>query len=325
MRVNSYLAGNQYAPRLSALGQDYLAVWTSLGQDGSREGVFGQFIHSDGSLVGTEFRVNTTTVGQQMQPAVASDGASRFLAVWTSFTGLTYGFDLFGQRYESAGSILQPMPAPYVWAPFVLSNSVYVPQLLVSWASVQGLSVASYEVYADGAASPTATVTGNSWTMTAANGLTAGTTHTFTVDYVTTDGRRSPLSPSASGTTWAGNENWYGIPSAWMDTYYGGNIGSWPANVNAPLAPGGPSLYQVFLSGGDPNDPSTWLQQQLVKTSQGVFLDWNTQPGATYQVQTTTNFGTWSNVGAARFAAGKTDSINVGGSATGYYRVLLMR
>jgi hypothetical protein len=57
---------------------DYLVVWTSLGQDGSREGVYGQFVHSDGSLVGGEFRVNTTTIGQQMQPAVVSDGVGQF-------------------------------------------------------------------------------------------------------------------------------------------------------------------------------------------------------------------------------------------------------
>ena len=45
VRVNSHLYGDQYAPRISAIGADYLIVWTSLGQDGSREGVFGQFVH----------------------------------------------------------------------------------------------------------------------------------------------------------------------------------------------------------------------------------------------------------------------------------------
>jgi hypothetical protein len=45
VRVNSHLYGDQYFPRISAIGGDYLIVWTSLGQDGSREGVFGQFVH----------------------------------------------------------------------------------------------------------------------------------------------------------------------------------------------------------------------------------------------------------------------------------------
>ena len=87
VRVNSYFYGDQYAPRISAIGGDYLIVWTSLGEDGSREGVYGQFVHEDGSLVGGEFRVNTTTVSSQMQPVVASDGADQFLVVWTSYTG----------------------------------------------------------------------------------------------------------------------------------------------------------------------------------------------------------------------------------------------
>jgi len=56
-----------------------------------------------------------------------------------------------------------------------------------------------------------------------------------------------------------------------------------------------------------------------------MFLSWNTQPGFTYQVQVTTNFTSWSNVGAPRFAAGITDSIYVGGGTAGYYRVMLLR
>ena len=106
LRVNTYLAGDQYAPRISAIGGDYLVVWTSLGQDGSREGVYGQFVHEDGSLVGGEFRVNTTTAGQQMQPAVASDGVQ---PVSGGLDGLyRFGpnsFDLFAQRYLNVSAL----------------------------------------------------------------------------------------------------------------------------------------------------------------------------------------------------------------------------
>ncbi len=64
--------------------------------------------------------------------------------------------------------------------------------------------------------------------MTSANGLAANSTHSFRVDYVTTDGRKSPISPSASGTTWQGY-NWGGIPFEWMTQYYGSDISKWPA------------------------------------------------------------------------------------------------
>jgi hypothetical protein len=324
VRLNTYLNGNQYAPRISAIGLDYMAVWTSLGQDGSREGVYGQLIHNNGSLVGGEFRVNTTTVSQQMQPVVASDGVNQFIAVWTSYTGSPYSFDLFAQRYINVSAILQPMAAPFVCAPFTLSNNVYQPQLQISWPPLLGISVSNYEVYVDGATAPTAVTASNVWTMTAANGLTANSTNWFQLDYVTTDGRTSPISPSAGGMTWGGG-NYYGIPIEWMEEYYGDNISSYPANVNAPLAPGGLSLLQVFLSGGNPLDPGTWLRTTLANTSQGMFLSWNTQPGATYQVQVTTNMATWSNLGLPRFAAGTVDSIYVGGGSAGYYRVTLLR
>lgn len=319
--VNTHTYGDQYVPRISCIGLDYLVAWTSMGQDGSREGVYAQFIHDNGVPVGGEFLVNTTTIGQQMQPVVASDGVSQFLAVWTSFDGYPLGFDLYAQRYQNVSALLQPMSAPYVWVPFVVSNNVYQPELVVSWAPVLGLSVTNYQVFVDGNG-PTGIVTGNSWTMTAANGLATGSSHYFQVEYVTTDGRVSPISPAAGGTTWDGL-NWGGIPSEWMIEYYGSNITQWPA-PGALLGPN-MTLLQVFLSGGDPLEPGTWLEQQFTKTAEGMFLSWNTQPGATYQVQTTTDLIHWNNVGSPRFAAGATDSIDVGSGADSYYRIQLLR
>lgn len=325
LRVNSYLSGDQYAPRISAIGADYFITWTSLGQDGSREGVFGKFVHEDGTTVGGELQINTTTVSRQIHPVVVSDAASQFLVVWTSFTGATTSFDLFSQRYLNVASLLQPMAAPFVSAPFTLdTNGVYQPQLQISWPPVLGISISNYQVYVDGSGVPAGVTTGNLWTMTASNGLAASSRHFFQVVYVTTSGTISPVSPAAYGTTWSGG-NYYGIPVEWLEQYYGYSVTNWPTNVNARLAPGGLTLLQVFSSGGNPLDPTTWLRTSLAGSAQGMFLSWNTQPGQTYQVQSSPNFTTWTNFGAARFAAGTNDSINVGGSAAGYYRVVLLR
>lgn len=98
-RLNTMVYGNQYSPKLSAFGPSYLATWVSMGQDAAWEGVYGQFFSNSGKLAGVEFRVNTTTAGRQLQPAVCSDGISRFLVTWTSFVAGT-SFDLMGRAYD---------------------------------------------------------------------------------------------------------------------------------------------------------------------------------------------------------------------------------
>ena len=115
-RLNRYTYGDQFAPRISALGDRYLAVWTSLSQPDPdsgavdpRQGVFGQMITGSGSLVAAaDVHVNTTTTDRQIQPMVAADGAARFLVVWSSLvsdaSSAGYGgFDLFAQQYLPAG------------------------------------------------------------------------------------------------------------------------------------------------------------------------------------------------------------------------------
>jgi len=267
--------------------------------------------------------VNSTTISEQMHPAIATDGVNQFLAVWTSFVGTTNSFDLYAQRYINKAAVLDPMSPPFVWAPFGLSNGIYQPQLVVDWTPVTGLSVSNYEIYTNGGTTPVITVASNMWVMTAANGLTAGSTNYFAVDYVTTTGQRSPRSASSAGVTWSG-QNWGGIPYEWMVSMYGANSKIWPA-ASAQLAPN-MSLYQVFLSGGNPTNSATWLQVQMTTSSEGRFVNWNTQPGATYQVQEKTDLtAAWINYGAPRFAASTNDSINIGGGTAGYFQVKLLR
>jgi hypothetical protein len=131
------------------------------------------------------------------------------------------------------------------------------------------------------------------------------------------------LSPSASGATWSGL-NWGGIPFEWMVGYYGSDISLWPS-ASTHLAAGGPTVFQVFLSGSSPLDSTTWLRTKLVGTPEGFFLTWNSQPGLIYQVQISTNLVGWINLGDPRFAAGAEDSLFVGGGSAAFYQVLLSR
>ena len=315
--VNTTRFGDQFSPSISWDGMDYLLVWNSLAQDGSREGVFARFLHDDGSPDQGEFQVNTTWINQQLQPTVASDGQGRFLAAWGSYVGGAAGFDLYAQRYVNVSQPLPAMGAPFVYVPFEVNNGVYQPQIRVSWPLQAGLSVDHYDVYVNGALA--ATLSSNIWVMTAADGLTANTTNSFQVDYVTTSGRRSPLSPAAQGTTWTG-QTYKGLPVEWMAQYWAyGTL--WPG-PNDAVAPGGPTVLQVFLTGADPTNPGSWLRTSISSTAQGYFLSWNPRPGLTYQVQSSPNLTDWQNLGSPRFAVGSADSLFVGLSNAGYYRVM---
>ncbi len=115
-RVNTQLYGDQFAPRVSASGTNYLVIWTSIGQDGSGAGIYGQFLNLDGTSVGDELRVNSTTLGSQQEPALAADGAGRFLAVWTSPSYSASRNDLFAEIF-AGGDFISPPPTAIYAAP----------------------------------------------------------------------------------------------------------------------------------------------------------------------------------------------------------------
>lgn len=313
--VNTYIAGDQLAPKISSIGSDYLVVWTSMAQDGSQLGVYGRFLKGDGTFAGGEFRVNTTTQSFQQHPAVASDGVGTFLTAWSSYVGSPNSVDLFAQRYVSTD---QPLNAPGAPIVTVLSSNT----LSVSWPPVQGISVANYEVHADGATTATAVVSNTYWNAT---GLAAGSTHSYKLAYVVADGRRSPLSAATTNTTYLSNWFYDVIAGEWMAANFGAAYWAWPQPGIDSDGDGASNLNE-FLAGTNPNDASSVLKVRMQPTPQGMFLNWNTQVGLMYQVQQSTNFGgAWSNLGAPRFASGTVDSMYVGGGAVGYYRIVRLR
>jgi hypothetical protein len=101
-RLNTYTNNDQYAPRVVPLNGGFLALWTSVGQDGSGRGVFGQYLASDASAVGSEFQVNTSIIGDQQWPFAGTDGSGRAVAAWTGFSGRA-SVDLFAQNFTSPG------------------------------------------------------------------------------------------------------------------------------------------------------------------------------------------------------------------------------
>ena len=313
-RVNAEIYGDQYAPKLSGGGDECLLIWTSMGQDGYREGVYGRFLSENGVIYSDEFRVNANPISRQIHSTVTSDGGGQFVSVWASFVGGTGSFDLQAQRFQADA---RPVPEPS--APYV--NALSSSELLISWPEQTGLDVQGYDLYIDGSLTGIR-VTGNSHRLTA---LAPGSTHAVTLTYQLADGRVSPESPAAAGQTWGPDANADDLPDDWQQANWGKPV-NWPP-AQADSDGDGASNLQEFLAGTDPTNPNSVLSIRLERNGAQQFLNWNSTPGLFYQVEKSTNVGgEWTTIGQARFANGPTDSVPVEGpDGEAYYRVIRLR
>ena len=105
--VNTTTVDPQNNPSVShAPAGDFMVVWQSRDQDGDGYGVFGQRFDSGGAPLGTEFPVNESTAGAQMNPDVAHSQSGEVQVVWES-TGGDDG-EVYGRRFDSARAALGP-------------------------------------------------------------------------------------------------------------------------------------------------------------------------------------------------------------------------
>lgn len=106
IRVNTHTESAQTAPKLALLTDGNLVVvWTSLGQDGSMEGVYGQRLDPSGARLGDEFRVNVFTSFNQRSPVVGALADGDFVVVWVSENQrYENSVDLLARRFNRDGS-----------------------------------------------------------------------------------------------------------------------------------------------------------------------------------------------------------------------------
>jgi hypothetical protein len=82
---------------------EVLITWESCCGDGSGQGIAARLFDRDFSPVGSDFRINTETAGEQRRPAVTADG-SDFLVVWQGQFGPVTHSRIFGQFIGRAGN-----------------------------------------------------------------------------------------------------------------------------------------------------------------------------------------------------------------------------
>ena len=106
-RVNTFTTGEQSHPSVAADSTGgFVVAWHGYNQDGSAAGILAQRFAGPGTPLGPEFRVNTTTLGQQHAASVASDAAGNFIIVWQGPTIGGINWKAFGQRYSASGAPL---------------------------------------------------------------------------------------------------------------------------------------------------------------------------------------------------------------------------
>jgi len=83
--LNTFTTGKQGTPSISPFTDGTaMSVWTSDGQDGNSNGIYGQQITSGLDKMGEETRFNATLTGSQDSPTIATTGPDTFIVGWVT-------------------------------------------------------------------------------------------------------------------------------------------------------------------------------------------------------------------------------------------------
>ncbi|MFN8578623.1 MAG: hypothetical protein U0354_17485 [Candidatus Sericytochromatia bacterium] len=109
-QVNSYTTYHQEEPDISMNSSgNFTIVWRSGDynqeqQDGDRAGIFAQRYNSDGTPNGSEFQVNSYTIGSQGYPSISMNNTGSFVVAWESDWQDGDHTGIFAQKFNSDGT-----------------------------------------------------------------------------------------------------------------------------------------------------------------------------------------------------------------------------
>ncbi len=102
-QVNTYTTHDQNYPSVAmdAAG-NFVAVWTSIYQDGDLGGIYGRKYNALGQPLTDEFLINSTTAGHQKYPDIAMNSSGDFVVGWSSNDVSSEG--TWARRFNSNGT-----------------------------------------------------------------------------------------------------------------------------------------------------------------------------------------------------------------------------
>jgi len=105
--VNTYTTGDQHEPSVAMDGSgNFVVVWSSFGQDGDAEGVFGQRFDGTGNPRGSEFPVNTHTASDETHASVVSDRLGNFVVAWSDHNIDESSYAIVFRQFHADGEII---------------------------------------------------------------------------------------------------------------------------------------------------------------------------------------------------------------------------
>jgi len=107
LQLNTTTLNNQSKPSIASdKDGNFIAVWESLNQDGSGNGIYAQRFDNFGKPLGVEFRVNTETSSDQQNPSVSMNSNGNFVIAWESLNQDGSANGVYAQRFDSSGNTL---------------------------------------------------------------------------------------------------------------------------------------------------------------------------------------------------------------------------
>ncbi len=104
-QINTFTDDDQEGLTVSELSSGgFVVTWESDDQDGSDNGIYAQVYDKSGIKIGGEFQVNTYTVYDQEDPAIAGLSSGGFVIAWESFDQDGSDDGIYAQRFDSSGA-----------------------------------------------------------------------------------------------------------------------------------------------------------------------------------------------------------------------------